>query len=148
MILRQIARRSFLTNELYRDVFRCCRTIKTFSPNFERLRPDAIPLRSRKSAKSSEEKQGKHFVDYCRVRVKVQKPIFHKQIVIHSFKHLSSKCSKERKKTISWAELECYRRGYFSFLWVFAHMTFQNWDKSLKGMLGRFWWSLIGCPRS
>lgn len=46
-------------------------TFKTFTPRLERLRPAAVPLRSSKNAKSSEDKLGKHFVDYCRVKVKV-----------------------------------------------------------------------------
>ena len=48
-----------------------CQTFLTFAPKFERLRPEAVPLRSRKSAKSSEDKQGRHFIDYCQVKVKV-----------------------------------------------------------------------------
>ncbi len=54
-----------------RDALRRCQTFHTFAPRLERLRPDVIPLRSRKAAKSSEDKQGRHFVDNCRVRVKV-----------------------------------------------------------------------------
>ena len=71
MAFREIFRMSVTSKGLMRDALRRCQMFHTFPPRLERLRPDVIPLRSRKVAKSSEDKQGRHFVDNCRVRVKV-----------------------------------------------------------------------------
>lgn len=66
MLFRQTARKSFFL------LLRRYQMFHTATRRLERLRPGAVPLRSRKSAKSSEEKEGKHFVDFCRVTVKVK----------------------------------------------------------------------------
>ena len=76
MAFRQLVRAFLLKGQMPRcqmgDVLPRCQMLHINAPVFERLRPNAIPLRSRKSAKSSEDKQGRYFVDNCRVRVQVR----------------------------------------------------------------------------